>query len=621
MADTLETLEIEVKHKAGGAASEIDKVTASIKQLSQALSVLPKVKSGASEAGKGIKEMSKAAQKAQKPLNNFISSLKRIAFYRIIRGIIKSITQAFSEGLEKAYLFSQGISGEGNRFAQALDRMKSAGNQMKGQLGSAFISLLAAIEPVLIQIINLVIKVADALSQLFAAFTGRTYIKAVATSAQFADNMKAGGAAAKEWKNQLLGFDEINRLNEPSGGGGGGGTNPLDGFSFEDTPLEDWAMKLQKLFGALDLAISDVFFKWEDLTGEDILKKLIVGLSALAGGLIGFAIGGPGGAVVGMVLGAGLGLLFDAVVFNNDGIIGKDEIASSLSAALFAAVGGVIGFVVGGPGGALIGALVGFGVSATIEAISFINNDPKRKKYATSIEWFVVEVLGLPSDEQWKQWGINAIRWIGEGFEDLGHTLWLIIGQPIVDIVEDIKAFLGISSTGAPADGFEDIGIGIVRGLENGVVNAWGAFRAAFEKLWEGLKNWWDNLSLSPFHIPSPHFSWSYTQAEGLIAQALQFVGLPATIPHLNISWYARGGFPDAGQLFFANENGAEMVGSMDGRTAVANNEQIVEGIRQGVYDAVMAANSNGGGDTRFQLFLDSREIKYGLQKLDRAWG
>ena len=172
---------------------------------------------------KGIKDVGEAAKKANKPLGNFISSLKRIAFYRIIRGIIKGITQAMKEGLEKAYLFSSGIVGEGNRFAQAMDSIKSKGNEMKGQLGSAFISLLTAIEPILIQLINLVIKVADALSQLFAAFTGRTYIKANQTAAKFADTMARGGAAAKEWKNQLLGFDEINRLNEPSSGGGGGG--------------------------------------------------------------------------------------------------------------------------------------------------------------------------------------------------------------------------------------------------------------------------------------------------------------------------------------------------------------------------------------------------------------
>lgn len=54
---------------------------------------------------------------------------------------------------------------------------------------------------------------------------------------------------------------------------------------------------------------------------------------------------------------------------------------------------------------------------------------------------------------------------------------------------------------------------------------------------------------------------------------------------------FASGGFPDAGQLFIAREAGAEMVGSMGGHTAVANNDQIVEGIREGVEAAMERQN------------------------------
>lgn len=54
---------------------------------------------------------------------------------------------------------------------------------------------------------------------------------------------------------------------------------------------------------------------------------------------------------------------------------------------------------------------------------------------------------------------------------------------------------------------------------------------------------------------------------------------------------FASGGFPNAGQLFIAREAGAEMVGSMGGHTAVANNDQIVEGIREGVEAAMERQN------------------------------
>jgi hypothetical protein len=48
----------------------------------------------------------------------------------------------------------------------------------------------------------------------------------------------------------------------------------------------------------------------------------------------------------------------------------------------------------------------------------------------------------------------------------------------------------------------------------------------------------------------------------------------------------AEGGFPEQGQMFIAREAGAEMVGNIGRRTAVANNDQIVSGIAGGVAEA-----------------------------------
>ena len=87
------------------------------------------------------------------------------------------------------------------------------------------------------------------------------------------------------------------------------------------------------------------------------------------------------------------------------------------------------------------------------------------------------------------------------------------------------------------------------------------------------------------------------------------------------LTGFASGGFPTEGQLFLANEGSApEMVGTMGGRTAVATNGDIVEGIRQGVYEAVSAANG-GDKDVQVRVYLDSREIKAGQERINRAWG
>lgn len=71
--------------------------------------------------------------------------------------------------------------------------------------------------------------------------------------------------------------------------------------------------------------------------------------------------------------------------------------------------------------------------------------------------------------------------------------------------------------------------------------------------------------------------------AMNALMQVIGFTGGISMIPSVSVKAYANGGLPDQGQLFIANEAGAEMVGSIGRRTAVANNDQIVEGITNGV--------------------------------------
>ena len=59
-----------------------------------------------------------------------------------------------------------------------------------------------------------------------------------------------------------------------------------------------------------------------------------------------------------------------------------------------------------------------------------------------------------------------------------------------------------------------------------------------------------------------------------------------------NVKHKAAGGFVDTGELFIAREAGPELVGRINGKTAVANNDQIVSGISSGVYNAMVSAMS-----------------------------
>ena len=75
---------------------------------------------------------------------------------------------------------------------------------------------------------------------------------------------------------------------------------------------------------------------------------------------------------------------------------------------------------------------------------------------------------------------------------------------------------------------------------------------------------------------------------------------------------YADGGFPSMGEMFIAREAGPELVGSIGNRNAVVNNNQIVESVSKGVFDAVSAALSgymrhSSSQDVR--VYLDGKEI------------
>ena len=72
-----------------------------------------------------------------------------------------------------------------------------------------------------------------------------------------------------------------------------------------------------------------------------------------------------------------------------------------------------------------------------------------------------------------------------------------------------------------------------------------------------------------------------------------------SSTPIYSPQWYAKGGFPNMGELFVANENGIEMMGRMGHRNVVANNQQITEGIKAAVVDGMMEVfmATNGAND------------------------
>lgn len=147
-------------------------------------------------------------------ISDIISKGKSVAFYRMLRFAIKQVSDAFKEGFENAYHFSQTVGGE---LAEKMDALASVTKQMKNQFGSAFSELAIAVKPVLDSIIAKAIQVADTISQIFAYLNGDTKYK---RANPLSESWKEATASAQKYKDLVLGIDELNILNESSGGAG-----------------------------------------------------------------------------------------------------------------------------------------------------------------------------------------------------------------------------------------------------------------------------------------------------------------------------------------------------------------------------------------------------------------
>lgn len=163
---------------------------------------------------------------------------------------------------------------------------------------------------------------------------------------------------------------------------------------------------------------------------------------------------------------------------------------------------------------------------------------------------------------------------------------------------------LGIHS---PSTVFEGYGINVDIGFANGVTLGLPNVKDAFGNVWTSIRvdfSAFANSLLASARtfirqlnqvLASASFS-SGGAAQSLIGKT------PRMVPA-----FATGGFPEDG-MFYANSG--ELVGRFsNGRTAVANNAQIIEGIENAVYRAMTAAQRGSGRGGKIELVLDKQVV------------
>lgn len=285
-------------------------------------------------------------------------------------------------------------------------------------------------------------------------------------------------------------------------------------------------------------------------------------------------------------------------------------------------------------------------IDGVIETITFGHKDDIANWWTTSVApWFTKEKWGELGDniktslsEKWNSfsnwwgntaivgwWNNNVAPWFEKGtWVDAVDGMKLGIQEKwdsIVDWWNSLAIVSWWSNDVKPwftKEKWENLADGIKKGIQgkwDDVVDWWDSkpalqrisvaiedFKTKIQNAWNSFKQWWNDLGLEFPHIDTPHF-----KIDG------EFSLAPPKVPKVSIDWYANGGFPGKGQLFVANEVGPEMVGTMDGRTAVANQQEITQGIANAVYpavyNAVVAAMSEANNNVNITLQGDADKL------------
>lgn len=237
----------ELKNELDNTTQAAQKATGESSRLKAALSDLGK--SAVSSAASGLKKLgSYINSKFTAPFKNAIgvidkvkSAFGRIMFYRAVRSAIQTVTNGLKEGINNLYQYSTIV---GTQFAPAMNKLATASQYLKNSLGAMAAPLIQALAPAIDFIIDKFVLLLNVINKVFAALTGKsTYTVA---KKQAKDYAEAANGAANATQKFLLGIDELNILNEDSGGGGAGADY---GSMFEEMEIDsdtlDWAKQIR----------------------------------------------------------------------------------------------------------------------------------------------------------------------------------------------------------------------------------------------------------------------------------------------------------------------------------------------------------------------------------------
>ena len=512
-----------------------------------------------------LNRLGDAADKANKKLNapgkrgyGFLDSAKFLLKYQLIFKLFSMVTNAVKEGISNLYEWSKATNGV---FAKSLDSAKSKILLLKNSIATALAPAITALIPVFNAVANAVVFCLNAIAQFISAIRGLgTWTKATEAVDGYTEAVKGAGAAHK---GLLASFDELNVIGSSGGGGGGGASNLWEG-AFEEkelSPFFAWIKDHLSLVKTLALGIGAAVVGWKLSSG---FVSAVNGVAGNFKKIVGFAM-----TISGAIMEASASI--DAFSSKNswDTLIGQLSGAALMAGGLFLMFGKVasgIGLIVGGIPMLVTGLKEWITTGeATNEVLSTISAGILFVAGGISLltgNWLPLIVGGI---------GV-ALVWLLGKWDDIKTAIsnaWnSFVSWMDSSVIQPVKAAL------------EPIATWIKTYIITPIMNVVQPVIDLINKLiaWVSKKDTKViEVKYSTSKTPSgASYTSTYTPpvSHGAGMAGMEMIDFQAK---------ADGGFVNSGQLFVAREAGPELVGTIGGRTAVANNDQIIAGVASGV--------------------------------------
>lgn len=558
-----------------------------------------------------LKHYAKETQKSTKHTNQFASSILRVLKYRLIRTVLKEIADAFKEGLGNLYQFSKGLNALGKNdssgnVAQTLDSLTSTLLQLKNTLGVTFGYLIIALQPIITAMSDALMKLAESINILMSdALGNKTFYRAKYTLKEYMETAKE---TTKVNKGMLQSFDELHNITT-------GNDNGLDySDMFEEVAITDELKKQAETTIFKDAtAVVGAIAAYKGL--KEIIK-LILGLFDSKND----KLDKQGGKIKKET---------DLLGNNNTGLIGGYALLAGIVGSVAVAID-LLKEKFGKPTPDAI-------PEPVIDGIETAKTDLEQTQTAyENLKTAWDELPEVIPDTVYEN--LDEYRELIKETRKEYEQLQIVMGNQSEQRAQRVYEIEGLRQ--APAQTYSPAAkasesqyeyLDVRQASESAAKDASNAVSAVKEAVWD---NWLSTVIPDTFEdikehktdyanmlgLASSGLIGSYSAAnyttvakgggganitnitsylsKGAAAAGAAMVALGEDIKDffkgfVKTPQYASGGFPSAGSMFIAGESGAEMVGTINGRTAVANTDQITEAIASAVYNAIISANGS----------------------------